>query len=399
MYRGKYILPAALLLSACSANGQTPVVTELTSEAVETVGSADTARTTTSQTASETAASETEYVPPVFVSGAARVTVEGTKFMANGRELWINGVNTPWDKWNDFGNGSFDPDFWEEHFAELEAAGINASRVWINCSGFVGVRLNGKGEVTNVSEKHWRDLDCLFESAERHHIYIMATLISFDHFKDSNLGHKNWRNMLTTPESIKSFNDDYVIPFVKRYDSCDYLWSIDLCNEPDWIRENEECGKIDWEYISDYFAETAAAIHENSDILVTVGMGMVKYNSDDYSGNYVSDKLLKTLGNEDSYLDFYSPHYYFWMTQNWGDPFAGSPEDYKLDGTKPVVIGETPADTSEGGVTLKDEYSAAYDNGWNGVMAWTSNGVDGCGGLDDIRPAAEYIAEEKLAAG
>ncbi|MBQ4312369.1 MAG: cellulase (glycosyl hydrolase family 5), partial [Oscillospiraceae bacterium] len=118
-----------------------------------------------------------------------------------------------------------------------------------------------------------------------------------------------------------------------------------------------------------------------------------------YDGNYVSDELLKKLGNEDSYLDFYSPHYYFWMTQNWGDPFAGSPEDYKLDGTKPVVIGETPADTSEGGVTLKDEYSAAYDNGWNGVMAWTSNGVDGCGGLDDIRPAAEYIAEEKLAAG
>lgn len=41
---------------------------------------------------------------------SAKVTAEGTKFMVNGKELWINGVNTPWQNWNDFG-GSFDPAF------------------------------------------------------------------------------------------------------------------------------------------------------------------------------------------------------------------------------------------------------------------------------------------------
>lgn len=32
----------------------------------------------------------------------ARVTTDGTKFMVDGKELWINGVNTPWQSWNDF---------------------------------------------------------------------------------------------------------------------------------------------------------------------------------------------------------------------------------------------------------------------------------------------------------
>ena len=49
---------------------------------------------------------------------SARVTVDGTKFMVDGKELWINGVNTPWQKWNDFG-GDMDEAFWDKTFAQL----------------------------------------------------------------------------------------------------------------------------------------------------------------------------------------------------------------------------------------------------------------------------------------
>lgn len=331
---------------------------------------------------------------PVFTSdGTAKVTISDTSFMVDGRELWINGVNTPWHNWNDFGSQNFDADFWESHFAELEEAGVNASRVWINCAGMHGVRLKSTGEVKEVTDKHWQDVDKLMEIAEKHHIYIMATLISFDHFKDSNTEFESWRNMITTDVGIDSFVDNYVIPFSKRYDSCDYLWSIDLCNEIDWVKENDECGKIGFENISKYFSKAAAGIHENSDILVTAGMGMIKYNSDNFDGNFVSDDFLKSLsGNDNSYLDFYSPHYYQWQKASFGYPFEQSPTSYGLDGTKPAVIGECAAIANSGWTSL-EEYEGAYNNGWNGVMAWTSNGVDDCGSLDDIREALANMVE------
>lgn len=333
--------------------------------------------------------------------GTAKVSVDGTDLVVGGNPLWINGVNTPWDNWNDFGSDSFNFAFWETHFQDLEDAGVNASRVWINCNDMIGVTLDDSGKFVSVSDKHWQDLDVLFTIAKKHHIYIMATLLSFDHFKDSNNAHENWRAMITDSDNIDSFVEGYVVPFAKRYDSCDYLWSIDLMNEPDWVYENEECGQIGWENISNYFSRAAAGIHENSDILVTAGFGIVKYNSDNYEGNFGSDEYLKELsGNDNSYLDFYSTHYYYWENAWFGYPFSVSPTDFGLDGTKPCVIGEVAAnDVSESGEELVVKYENAYNNGWNGIMAWTSNGVDACGSMVDIMPATKKlveIAEDKV---
>ena len=51
-------------------------------------------------------------------TASARVSVDGTKFMVDGKELWINGTNTPWEKWNDF-DGNMDEEFWDKTFAQL----------------------------------------------------------------------------------------------------------------------------------------------------------------------------------------------------------------------------------------------------------------------------------------
>lgn len=333
--------------------------------------------------------------------GSTKVNVDGTKFTVGGKELWINGVNTPWNNWNDFGSDNFNYAFWDMHFDELEQAGINASRVWINCNDCVGVKLNEDGTFAEVTDKHWQDLDVLFTLAKKHHIYIMATLTSFDHFKEQNNCYMNWRNMITNSDNIDAFVNGYVVPFAERYDSCDYLWSIDFMNEPDWVHENAESGQLSWDDICNYFARGAAAVHEHSDILTTVGFGIIKYNSDNFEGNYGADDYLKTLsGNENSYLDFYSTHYYYWEHQWFGYPFDKSPTEFGLDGTKPCVIGEVAAnDVNESGETLDTKYKNCYENGWNGIMAWTSNGVDNCGNMTDIEPAAKAmteIADEKI---
>ena len=102
---------------------------------------------------------------------SARVTVDGTKFFVNGRELWLSGVNTPWHKWNDF-NGSMDEQFWDAEFARLRADHINCTRIWVNCTGETIVDLNDEGDVISVNEAHWSDLDKLFALAEKYEIYI-----------------------------------------------------------------------------------------------------------------------------------------------------------------------------------------------------------------------------------
>lgn len=344
-------------------------------------------------TAIETTAAE--------VSGAsAKVTVDGTKFMVDGKELWINGVNTPWQKWNDFG-GSFDPEFWDSHFAELHEIGINSVRVWVNCNSMVSIKLKTTGEVREVTEKHWQDVDKLFEIAEKHQIYLMPTLLSFDHCKNTDSSAERWRKVISDETAMQSYIDSYVKPFAERYGSNPYMLGIDLMNEPDWVHENEECGKLSLESLSKFFAKCTAGAHEaNPDVLVTVGMGMIKYNSDksNCSGNIISDEIMKSHGGDKACLDFYSVHYYDWMKPNWGSAFESSPADYGLDMSKPVFLGEIGTETP-----LKDVYQSCYDLGWNGVMMWTSNNTDNgephAKNWDDLEAAAkniETIAGDKV---
>ena len=335
-----------------------------------------------------------------------RITIVNKEFTVDGKKIWINGTNTPWNKWNDFGGG-YNDSWWDDHFADLHENGVNAVRVWINCNNDNGaIKIYADGMVSGASNSHWEDLDEFFETARRNKIYIMATLLSFDHFKSS--GAQKWRNMVASDETIDSFVNNYIIPFVKRYNNNPYLWSIDLCNEPDWVFEDSKCGNIPWEKTSNLFARCAAAIHENSDILVTVGMSFPKYNADGagYEGNKVSDKFLQKLyDNPNAYMDFWSTHYYDWVGPWYGVPFYSTPSGSKpngwgLDGSKPALIGECMAKGSKGSTkgtennTLITDYENAYLNGWQGVMPWTSNGVDGCGGFEDLIPATNYMAEK-----
>lgn len=315
--------------------------------------------------------SETSTVSEPTVS--ARVTVDGTKFMVDGKELWINGTNTPWEKWNDF-DGNMDEEFWDKTFAQLAADNINCTRIWINCSGENIIQLTTKGEVKSITEGHWTDLDKLFALAEKHKVYVMPTLLSFDHFKGTakfSAGDK-WRNLIMSKEMTDAFAENYVKTFCERYGNCEYIFGIDIMNEPDWVKENEECGRVGFEYLSYFFGKCTSVIHQNSDMLVTVGMGMIKYNSDNFDKNYVSDAYLKELtGLDDSCLDFYSPHYYPWMLSSMPQPFGKTPTDFGLDGTKPAIIGETPNDDEDKmNMTVAQKYEYSYNNGWNGVMTW-----------------------------
>lgn len=326
-----------------------------------------------------------------FSSNAQHITVSGNKFLVDGNEIFMNGANTPWNKWNDFGGG-YKSSWWDAEFQRIKTAGGNSTRIWISCSGEVGLTISTDGTVTGATNAFWSNLDDMFQLARKNKIYIKATLISFDHLKNTNTTYQRWRNMILSNDKVTSFADNYAIPFVKRYNDNPYLWAVDICNEIEWVNQDAADGNIAWSRLQYFVARVASAIHENSQVLVTLGSAAIKWNSVKFEWNYWSDASLKAqYNNENARLDFYSPHFYGWVVK-WFGNFAvdKTPADYGID-DRPCVIGENPAKGvyNDGAtptlvVPASQMFLAAYKNGWKGLMPWTSNGVDANGNLNDF---------------
>lgn len=324
-------------------------------------------------------------------SHGQRIIVSGNKFQVEGKEIIMNGANTPWNNWNDFG-GNYKSAWWDAEFKQIKNAGGNSTRIWISCSGEVGLTISTDGTVTGATTAFWSNLDDLFQLAKKNKIYIKATLISFDHFKNANTTYQRWRNMILSDDKVTTFVDNYAVPFVKRYNDNPYLWAVDICNEIEWVNQDAANGKLAWNRLQYFVARVASAIHENSQVLVTLGSAAIKWNSDQCEGNYWSDARLKAQYNkENARLDFYSPHFYGWVVQ-WFGNFAlnKSPADYGIN-DRPCVVGENSAKgVYNDGANPKLEVPAsqmflgAYKKGWKGLMPWTSNGVDANGNLNDF---------------
>ncbi len=308
-----------------------------------------------------------------------RISVSGDQFMSNGENIWFNGTNTPWNKWNDFG-GSFNYEWWNNEFQELQDMHINCTRVWITCDGNnAGIDITNEGYVNGVSSTFWTHVDQLMEIVQSKKIYLMTALISFDHTKPGNTNASKWINMYNSAANRRSFVENYAVPFVNRYKDNPYFFAIDVGNELEWVWENHGVAS---DSVIDLIARVVDSVKANSEVLVCQGLGAgVKYNTSAKGGN---GNILKNVN-----VDFYNIHFYDWQEQWFGNPFDLSPADYKMD-SKPCIIGETPAKGSAG-LTPLECYQKAFEMGWRGLMVWTSNGVDDNGDKLDSKPGTDYI--------
>lgn len=336
---------------------------------------------------------------------AQRITVNGSKFYVGAEEIWLNGANTPWHNWNDFGTGNYNHAWWDGHMKVLSDNGINCIRVWISCNGG-GIRINPDGTVNRVTSSFFDDLDRFFNLAENYQIYIFAALLSFDHAKSGSPAYQSFRNCFNDDEKTGSLVDHYVVPFVARYKDNPYLFAVDACNEIEWIHENAETGNLGWERLQYLAARMAAGVHDNSPVLFSVGSAAVKWNSESPrypgEGNKWKDSALQAQCNDPkAFLDFYSPHWYGWVVRWFGNPCATSPTDYGI-GDRPCIIGECPAkgmftQDAQGNDVLvnnpADMYEKAYQRGWRGVLPWTSNGVDNNGSIADFGAATRAFRD------
>jgi hypothetical protein len=318
-------------------------------------------------------------------SDPRRIRVEGNKFYVGDKPIFMLGANTPWDRWNDFGH-RFNYDYWDQEFQKLHDHGLNNTRVWISCSGendSPGIDENGY--ISEPTEQFWSDVAQLFEVAEKHGIYLMIALISFDHTKDQR-NFEYWRNMYASADNRQSFVDNYVVPFLEHFGDNPYFWSIDVGNELVWVFENHDALIDD---VLDLVARVANAVHENSEVLVTQGAGAGgKYLSPtigQYGNNFYSDEYLSAL-QPGAYLDFYKIHHYDWILEWFSSPFIEGTEAYGID-DKPAIIGEYSGVGHGEGFSPAECLEKAVALGWQGLQPWTSNGVDEHGSIDDFGPA------------
>jgi uncharacterized protein YjdB len=325
-----------------------------------------------------------------------RVTIVGNKFYVGDKPIWFNGINTPWHNFNDFGRQDFDPAWWEAEFQRYVDNKINLARVWIFGSGEVNPLIDADGTVTGVNSLFYQHMDKLFELSRTKKVYILPALLSFDIVKNSYTTYQRYRNMLASPAKIQSFIDKVIIPLVKRYDGEPYLLGWEICNEPEWMFENAECGPVAFDDVRRLHAMVAAAIHKNCSHYVTTGSAAPKWNAPIYDnwgdreGDAWSAASLQSVYNDPAaYLDFYQYHWYPWQTQWMASPFTQTTVQYGVD-FLPVIVGE-----SEGNnvcdqyicQTVSQMYENAYLNGFDGVCAWKTPQNDGHGTFENIAVA------------
>ncbi|MBQ8902750.1 MAG: hypothetical protein IJY73_00420, partial [Oscillospiraceae bacterium] len=125
-------------------------------------GDATPADTTSDSTVTDntTAAEETS----ASVAADVNIYIEDGTFKLAGEEVWLTGMNAPWQSWNDFG-GRYNEEYWSEVFGMMHEDGFNSCRIWITCSGEVGINIDENGYVSGATEEHWEDLDSLFSLA------------------------------------------------------------------------------------------------------------------------------------------------------------------------------------------------------------------------------------------
>jgi len=350
--------------------------------------------------------------PALSEDALERISVEGEHFVRNGKRIWLNGANTPWHQWEEFGGNDkgerMDESWWDAHFAKLAEHGITNTRVWLSCDGYAGIQITEEGYIEGPTDAFWEDVDKLMEIARTHRVYIMAGLMSFDHTKEGNPYYREWRRLFEDQDKMDSFVENYTVPLVKRYADNPYLFSIDVCNEILWLSDTErpETGSIPWENLQYFVAKNAQRVHEESEVLVCVS-NYLKYTSELYEGHYWSDEALASvLDHPLAYVDFYKIHYYAWVHPHFGLHIEHTPEALGMGG-KPAITGEISGKGvykeiyNEDGskerlkiMPLAEAYQLSLQNGWQGIQPWTSNGVDIHGDLDDIGPAARTFAEK-----
>jgi hypothetical protein len=323
---------------------------------------------------------------PAAAASPDRITIRG-------KDLFMNGVNMAW---NNFGRDltQYDSAVFGDMFRNLAEAGGNSVRWWVHCDGQATPSFDAQGKVTGMPEQAFANLGRILDQAAAHKVLVMPALWSFD------MANSNRAKLITDTAYTNSYILTVLDPLVRRYRGHPGLLAWEICNEPEWMLDDDgsTTQRVTKVQLQRFHGMLAAAIHRaDPGALVTTGSASLKWCSTDAAakGIYFSDQALQaaTGGDAQAKLDFYQVHYYDWMR---GSGWTYSPWDKRraawgLD--KPVIIGEFPAKGEAGYLDAVQMHVRSVDSGYAGVMSWAylDNRADKVGAWADAKPGVAAI--------
>ncbi|MDT8307607.1 MAG: hypothetical protein RRC07_16865 [Anaerolineae bacterium] len=311
--------------------------------------------------------------------GAGTVSGDNSHISWDGGDWYVHGVNVPWLVWEeDFGgqwgvaseilngDGTLDRDSAVvQRFAQLPQAGVHAVTWWLfsgnsgsDASGPEQILRDSSGRPAGIKPEVYRDIDAALLLAEEFDLYY-----TFPVLIRPNQVPLSW---MTT---YRADLIDTLRPLFRRYHGEPRIMAWSAFVEPEWAIWNDGFPQ---QVAQDYVRDFAAAVHAESDQLVTLNSAMLDGLS-----------LWTGLG-----LDFYSTSWYDYMNNldgshegyggDWCALCTGYAEvqaRYSLD--KPLVIGEFyaggEADYLTGGRDLGPlgRLDAWCDKGYAGAYGWS----------------------------
>jgi hypothetical protein len=310
-----------------------------------------------------------------------------------GKDMFMNGINMAWNNWGE-DLTRYDSAVFGNMFRSLAAAGGNSVRWWMHCDGQATPSYDAQGKVTGMPEQAFVNMGRMLDLAAANKILLMPVLWSFD------MANRNHANLILDSAYTNSYIRTVLTPLVTRYKGHPGLLAWEICNEPEWMLDDDgsTTQRVTKAQLQRFHGLLAAAIHRaDPGALVTTGSASFKWNSPapGAKGNYYSDQALQAAagGDPGARLDFYQIHYYSWMR---GQGWTYSPWDKRMDSwglDKPVVIGELPAKGEAGYLDPVQMHVKSVDSGYAGVMSWAflDNRTDKEGAWADAKPGIEAV--------
>jgi hypothetical protein len=304
----------------------------------------------------------------------------------------IAGINYPWSSVH--GRPNYGCDFgrniWNSHtgvsthvdevradFAAMAAMGFEVARWFMLTDGRGGIRWGRDGRVEGLDEEFFADMDAALGCARDSGVRLC--LVLFDYA---------WMHHPARQAGLADAVERLVDPLLAVYGTSGSraelgraIHSFDVINEPDWVTEglepNPDHPLLALDALRSFVGSVASRVHAQSEALVTLGGGRVRFAAEwDHPG----------YG-----LDFIQVHSYPDVRYQDRDVmlFGRTAESFGL--SKPILIGEHPAhprqhppDHLPPAYSAQDYQALAQEGGYLGAWPWSFKGVDYFGGVSPV---------------
>jgi hypothetical protein len=299
----------------------------------------------------------------------------------------IAGINYPWSIVN--GRPNYGCDFgrniWNSHtgvsthvdevradFAAMAAMGVEVARWFVLTDGRGGVRWGRDGRIDGLDDEFFADMDAALTCAAE--AGVRLCLVLFDYA---------WMHDPARQAGLADAIERLVVPLLDVYGTNGpraelgrAIHSFDVINEPDWVTAEFEPHRahapLALAGLRTFVGDVASHIHAQSEALVTLGGGRVRF---------VAEWDHPAYG-----LDFIQVHSYPDVRYQERDVSLFGRTAASFGVVKPILIGEHPASPRQHppghlppAYSARDYQDLAREGGYLGAWPWSFKGVDDFG--------------------